>query len=228
MEKELTGKLPKNAQKSDGASETALSPSLIAAVLFLVVLLLSSISMFVAVLPNTNALGVNALTIELRQVYLVVAAGITGSSVRALYAVKWVALRGQRVKQWLMSYLLHVLASVPAVTLFYFFLRGFVLSSNANAEDLNSFSLILLSFVIGFNAGGFLDKLTELAQRSFVGGPDMISTLDKISATLGIATLDNYSGFVCLSVFDAKGGEITANAPGEWELSLSDIEDLPA
>lgn len=104
---------------------------------------------------------------DLRLLLLVIVVGAVGSFLHA--ATSFVTYVGNRafVASWLWWYLLRLPIGSATAVLFYFLLRGGLLSTNADAGDVSLFGMIAIAGLAGMFSKQASDKLGEIFDNLF-------------------------------------------------------------
>jgi hypothetical protein len=79
----------------------------------------------------------------------------------------------------------------------YGIIRGVLLSPQAENTNLNPYGILIASVVTGMFSVQALEKMNSVVSYVFTPATEIEKQLDRIGTALGIATLDNYQGFVC-------------------------------
>jgi hypothetical protein len=175
------------------------------------VLILSLLSLLLLLWPTgqiEDLSWIGAISLELRNVLLAASAAALGASVETLFALARTIKHRKFAKSGQVMFLLRVLVAVPMAIVFYFVIRGGLLTPEANVAVINQYSITAISFLVGMYSEPMLNKLNQIAQTLFVQESQesqVESQLDRIGAALGVTTLDNYQGFVCLFLRDNQG-----------------------
>ena len=174
--------------------------------LYLAVTLGLSFVVILAVWPKASVeTWLGTLSAELRYLLLVVAGGALGSSVHDLTSFITTVSDGRIRKNWLWSYLFRVMIAIPIVLVFYVAIRGGILSPDATTDSLNPYGLLIASILVGMFTPSIFDRLL-VVDRALLGQESQLERqLEQIGATLGVVSLDNYDGFVCLFFRDEGG-----------------------
>lgn len=176
--------------------------------LFLVVFLLLSAAVVIAVWPNTGIGRAQKLPLELRFLLLVASGGALGSSLQALYRLTEMIGTRRLIKGWRLWFVLRVVMGIPLSMIIYMGVRGGILSTTADATALNPYGTLAISILVGLFAAQALEKLNAVAATLFRDNSSLERQIDQIGSALAVATLDNYNGWVCLSIQDQSGGTI--------------------
>lgn len=180
--------------------------------LYLAVILVLSFVVILAVWPQASLeTWLGTMSAELRYLLLVAAGGALGSSVHDLSTFITTVSGGRIRRNWLWSYLFRILITVPLVLVFYMAIRGGILSPEATTNILNPYGLLIASIFVGIFTPSIVDRLL-LVDRALLGQESQLERqIEQIGATLGVVSLDNYDGFVCL-LFRDEGGKPVSSA----------------
>lgn len=145
------------------------------------------------------------LSTEVRYLLLVVSSGVLGSSFNALSSYADSVGHRRLVKSWLLWYVMRVFVAVPLSMILYMVIRGILISPGANIADVNPFGLAAVSVLVGVFANSAANHLLRLSQ-TVPGQPTKLEKdIDRIGAILGITSLNNYQGYVCIT-FRSEAG----------------------
>jgi hypothetical protein len=185
---------------------------------YLIVLMGVSAVAIIVVWPNegVGASWLGSMSFAVRQLLLVIAGGILGSSLHAIQGLTADLDNPSALKRRLWRFFLDVLIAIPLTLTFYFLLRGLVLTPEAPIANINPSGLFCLSFGLGMWAPNALLRMTLVT--TFAARKDVEQRLDRIGAALGVATVDNYRGFICLTINDVEGTEINRSSEEDYHL----------
>ncbi len=160
---------------------------------FFILISILSIGLIVAVWPKAEGTPswLGTVSSETKYLLLVICGGAVGSLLNAFRSI--MQLIGDRapLKGWLLWYALRVLVGIPVALVSYLVIRGGLLSPQA------------VSIIIGTSATQVLDRLDATFTTLFKPEASLEKDISRIGEALGVATLGNYSGFLCLSFQDA-------------------------
>lgn len=203
-------------EKDPARQQYMSTSSLVFLSVYLLVIVGLSLALIFSVWPNIpeNENWAGKMSIELRYLILVAAGGFLGSSLDVLYRFTDNVGNRRLLKKWLLWYFLRVLFGTPLAMIGYFIIRGTIVAPGADIKFLNPFGLSCISALIGMFATQSIEKLNVVAQALFNVETELEKRIDRIGTALGVSSLDNYQGFVCLSV-EGENGEITYSSEGE-------------
>jgi hypothetical protein len=110
----------------------------------------------------------------------------------------------------------------------YGIIRGVLLSPQAENTNLNPYGILIASVVTGMFSVQALEKMNSVVSYVFTPATEIEKQLDRIGTALGIATLDNYQGFVCVSLQDLQGNVVSSSEAGRPLLNVRQHYDLIA
>ena len=157
---------------------------------------------------------------------LVAAGGALGSSLQAVSRLMAQIGSYRLPTSWRWWLLLQVVTGIPLALMLYMMLRGGVLSTAAGAASLNPYGILGLSALVGLFAAPLLDRLNSIAATLFRNDTALERQIDRIGSALGVSTLDNYQGFVCLSLQDREGAAPSSGEEGVPILLVGRSYDL--
>lgn len=164
------------------------------------------------------------LPLEVRLILLVMAVGGLGSYVHA--ATSFADFTGNRrlMSSWVWWYLLRPLIGMALAVVFYFGIRGGLLSSAAGPENISPFGISAIAGLVGMFSKQATDKLRELFDTLFktekaderadkLERPaPTIESIDPPTVTVGsgdVSVTVTGSGFLAASVVQANGADRT-------------------
>jgi len=180
---------------------------------------------------NPNAVSMSSLasdrigvqfSMELSLILLVIVTGALGSYVHS--AVSFADYVGNRrlASSWTWWYVLRTFIGVSLAVIFYFVVRGGLLSGGAPASDINPFGVAAVSGLVGMFSKQATDKLREVFDTLFrtdrpvaradkLGNPvPHIQNIEPTSATAGGEVVLDITGdhFVPQSIVSFKGVDL--------------------
>jgi hypothetical protein len=153
--------------------------------------------------PERSWLG--SVSDEGRYLLLVVAGGALGGVLHALTSLADYVGNQRLVSSWGLWYVSRVFVGSSLAMILYLVIRAGLLAPAADVRVINVFGVVALSVLVGMFSKAALDKINSVADVLFRGEKPLHEGIEQISAALGVSTLDNYRGFVCLSFEDEKG-----------------------
>jgi hypothetical protein len=191
---------------------------------YLIILLGVSLAAVLVIWPSSpEELRATAfrLSAELRQLLLVIAGGILGSSLSGLRRLTVSRADPLQLRRSLWLYALDVMLAVPMSLIAYVALRGLILSPGTGIEHLNASGVLILSLCVGLYGPESLARLAdEILLRENRDAP-VRDRLERISSALGVSTLDNYRGHVCLALEDTLVGTLIRRSEDDRYLLVS-------
>jgi hypothetical protein len=178
-------------------------------IVYLLVIFVLSLGLIISAWPNAERVPswLGAVSAELRYVILVASGGALGAAVHASSSLADKIGNRTFVKGWLLWYVLRVLIGIPMGMVFYLLIRGLLLAPQADVQ-LNPYGILATSVLVGMFSTQALDKLNTVFSALLRPTTGLEKQIDRLGEALGVATLDNYQGFVCLSFRDMKGNVI--------------------
>jgi hypothetical protein len=182
------------------------------------VLMAVSAAAIIVVWPNEGVQlsWVGHMSFAVRQLLLVGAGGILGSTLGAIQGLTANLDNPSGLKRRLWRFVLDVLIAIPLALTSYFLLRGFLLTPEAPIASINPSGLFCLSFGLGMWGPNALLRMSIV---KLTAKGEVEQRLDRIGAALGVATLDNYRGSVCLAIQDIDGNEISRDSEETYQLT---------
>lgn len=184
---------------------------------YLIVVVILSIVVLIAVWPAPDGPVIQTqlgrLSIELRYLLLVISSGALGGSLHALTSLVDYVGNRMLMRSWLLWYLYRVFVAVPLALIIYMAIRGMLFSPSANVSDINPFGLAALNCLAGMFSKNATDKLNEVFQTLFGQATKLEKDIDRIGTLLGITSLDNYQGYICMTFQDQQGLSISSDEP---------------
>lgn len=208
-------------------------------VTYLLTIFVLSLGLLISAWPNAerNPLSkwMGPISADLNYVILVACGGALGAGLHAFRSLLEMLSNRTSPRGWLLWYALRVLVGIPIALMSYLVVRALVLSPHAENSSLNPYGILAASVVVGMFSTQALDKMNTVFSTLFRPATDLEKQLDRLGEALGVGTLDNYQGFVCLSFEDSAGKEIFASEgerpslnPGEgYELTAWFQPDKP-
>src|SRR6185503_5051798 len=193
-----------NPEKQSGTAAAVMA-------LYLILIFILSLGLIIAVWPNPQGdpRWFSTMSAEIRYLLLVVCGGALGGSLHAIRSLIWVLGHRQSLKGWVLWYALRALVGIPLALIFYMAVRGGLLSPGADSRLLNPYGMLAFSVGIGFSGMSILEKLTAVFSAPLKSDVMLETEIERIGAALGLATLDNYQGFVCLAFQDKEGKSLS-------------------
>lgn len=197
-------------------NEPSTSFNLVLVYLYLIVFIGVSVAALLVVWPSRpsefGAAG-QRLSAEMRQLLLVCAGAVLGTSMATMRTLTESVGSRAPMTRSLWTYALDVLLAIPLSLTLYVIMRGLILSPSAGVEHLNPSGVLVLSLLVGMQGPGWLLLTTErlAAKRNTVHD----AQLERISTALGVATLDNYHGYACVSI-ETESGEPVERSDGQY------------
>jgi hypothetical protein len=155
------------------------------------------------------------LPIELQYLLLVTSGGALGSGLVTLLSLS--SILDQRFEQrrilnsWMWRYLLlNMLFAIPLAVGLFVFVRGFLLRTDVAVTDFSPYGLLFASVLVGFFANPLIDRITVLTRLLSGKEAQVERQIERIGTALGVATLNNYEGFLCFS-FNAERDSVIAS-----------------
>jgi len=107
------------------------------------------------------------LSSEVRLILLVMVVGLIGSYIQAV--VSFVNFTGNRtiVKSWIWYYTLRPFIGAFLSLIFYYLLRGGMLSVNSSIQDINEYGLLAVAGMVGLCSKQALEKLFDVFKELF-------------------------------------------------------------
>jgi hypothetical protein len=105
---------------------------------------------------------------------------------------------------------------MPLALCVYLVERGIVLASTAGAKELNPYGLLAISVAAGLFTRQALDKIGSIAD-AIAPSEAVEQQMTRIESALGIGSLDNYDGFLCVMI----EATATDERSGDDRLSLT-------
>lgn len=185
-----------------------------------------AVGLIVIVWPGMPARSwMGSISDEARYALIVTAAGIVGSGVNALTSLADYVGNRRLVKSWTLWYVSRVFIGGALALIFYLVIRGSLISPQADVRDINLFSITAIAALVGMFSQFASHKLTSVFATLFGSTAPDENRLDQLTTALGIATLDNYDGFLCLS-FENESGESVSLEDGTPTLNAEQFYDL--
>jgi hypothetical protein len=197
--------------------------------IYLIVILGVSLVSLLVVWPSTpNEFGTpgQRLSAEMRQLLLVAAGAILGSSLTGLRGLVGESVETGATRRSLWGYALDVLLAVPMSLSLYVAMRGLILSPAAGVEDLNASGVLVLFIFVGMYGPEWLFRVVGHLRAA--RDARMEDGIARISTALGVATLDNYRGYVCVALRYSSGTAIRASDDGRYVLTTPGTCSLTA
>lgn len=187
--------------------------------------ILSSTALFL-LWPGMSAQGWLALSDEGRYVAIVIAAGVLGSAVHASTTLADYVGNRRVAKSWVLWYISRVFIGGALALIFYITIRAGFFSTAASVGDINLFGVAALAGLVGMFSKGVSDKLSLVFGNIYGEAAPFKNQLEDLTSALGVATLDNYDGFICLS-FEKEGGDrITFTEASMLTLKAGELYNL--
>lgn len=119
------------------------------------------------------------ISAELRIVLLVMIVGLIGSYIHT--TISFVNFTGNRelTQSWLWYYTTRPFVAPFLALIFYFLLRGGMLSAGVGSEDVNQYGILAVSLLVGLFSKQAIEKLEELFRNLFKAKEDQLK--DKLS-----------------------------------------------
>ena len=197
---------------------------------YLLLVLVLSLGLIIAAWPYSQYTPqwLGPVSAELRYVILVACGGALGASLNAFRGLLEMIGNRTSVRGWLLWYALRVLVSIPLAMMAYGIIRGLLLSPTAENINLNPYGILIASVVTGMFSVQALEKMNSVVSSLFTPATEIEKQLDRIGTALGVATLDNYQGFVCVSLQDLQGNVVSSSQAGRPLLNVKQSYDLIA
>ena len=208
--------------KPEPAHHTVRTLGIISLAGYLLAFAVVSVGTIVLVLPGASERSwLASVSDEGRYLLMVIAGGALGSVVNALKSLTWYVGNRRLVTSWGLWYVSIVFVGSSLAMIFYMVIRAGLLAPAADVRVINPFGVVAVSMLVGMFSKGALDKINSVADVLFRGEKTLNEGIEQISAALGVSTLDNYQGFVCLSFEDEAG---TAVGFSEGKVPLLEAE----
>jgi hypothetical protein len=136
---------------------------------------------------------------------LVACSGALGSTLSSLTSLINLIEKQRLSRDWGGQYLLRLVIAIPLAMAMYGVIRGGILTPGPNSISyLNPYGLLFASVMVGMLASPILEKLGAVTQALSGQESKLDTQFDRIGTALGVATLDNYNGFICLCFHDEE------------------------
>jgi hypothetical protein len=156
---------------------------------------------------------------EARYLLLAASGGASGSSLTALSTLMSTVGNRLILKTWLLFYFFRVLVSVPVTVVLYGIIRAVLLAPYAPITDLNPYGIFGISGFTGVFTSSIINRIGWLGRPLGEQQSELRAQIDQIGSVLGAGILDNYHGFICLSIMDEEGGLINLDSEGNAVLN---------
>ncbi len=178
--------------------------------------------------PKTST-WLSVLTTETRYLLLVVSGGALGSTLTSLTSFAQY-IENQRIPRTLWwRYWIKVAIVVPLEMAMYMIIRGGLLSPEAASLDyLNPYGILFASVILGVFVTPIIERLSAIARTLSERESKSDHQIDRIATALGVATLDNYHGYICLSLRDEQGKDVSLTEENTLLISAGQSHELDA
>ena len=189
---------------------------------YLIAFAVASVGTIVLVLPGAPERSwLSSVSDEGRYLLMVIAGGALGSVVHAMTSLADYVGNRLLVSSWGLWYVTRVFVGSSLALIIYLIIRAGLLAPAADVRVINSFGIVAVSVLVGMFSKATLDKINSVADVLFRGEKPYQEGIQQITNALGVSTLDNYQGFICLSFEDEKGGAVSFS---EGKLPVLDAE----
>ena len=185
------------------------SYGIVALSLYLIAFVVLAVLLIIAAWPGMPPRSwLSAFSDEGRYILVVTAGGVLGSAVQALSSLTTHIGNRRFLKSWVIAYVSRVFLGGPLALIFYFLIRGGLISSSGDARSVNPFGMAAVACLVGMFSQPAVEKLSLVFDTLFKSEKPIEQEMKSLSTALGLATLDNYKGYLCMALEDAKGYQI--------------------